>query len=31
MHEGISHCNFDNKLFALPVIIFLYKKAVFMY
>jgi hypothetical protein len=31
MNKGISHCNFDNKLFILRTIIFLYKKAFFMY
>jgi len=31
MNNGINHCNFNNKLFIRRMIIFLYKKAFFMY
>jgi hypothetical protein len=31
MNKAINHCNFNNKLFILRMIIFLYKKAFFVY
>jgi hypothetical protein len=31
MNKGINHCNINNKLFIPRMIIFLYKKAFFVY